>query len=165
MHLVETLSGCKMIAGGSLVVAVSTACRFLIYKERKTWEEANQTCTQRGMQLATIPDYEFDASLYNTSCARWTEELGILEYWIGAQVNKTYNSTLGRFHWFHGTGDECLVTGIKEFERQCFDIQPGQCAYVKIPEQEDVHNLQLKKNNACNASRGYICESLPAKGE
>ena len=157
------VSGYKLIAVGSLVVAVVTACRFTRYdNESKTWEQAKQTCTCKGMQLATIWDAEFNSSLCITKSAVMVGGRSTLEFWIGAQVNKTHNNGSVQVDWIDGTGDLCSVTKPQGVQDICLHGQPGQCVYLSITKYENVMQLE---QSACNASRGFICECLPAAGE
>ena len=159
-HLVVTFAGYKLIAVGSLVVAVATACRFVRYKGRKTWEQAKQTCTQEGMQLATIPDAEFDSSLYSTSCDRSEGSTSSgQDYWIGARVSMKHNQQVD---WIEETGSVCSVTKITGAKNLCNNLQPGECVWVNI--QDGQRNMHMH-GGSCNSSHGFVCESLPTGGE
>ena len=145
----------SLIAVASLVVAVVTACRFVRYTDKVTWEEANQTCTQEGMQLATIPDYEFDSSLYDTSC-RVVSPGGSLEFWIGARASTTDNGV----DWIDGTPESvCSVKTLKNANNLCdTNIEPGHCVWVYIQDGQEIMNLH---ESNCNSPRGFVCERLP----
>ena len=156
-----TFSGYELIAVGSLVVAVSTACNFTAYEEIETWKQAQQTCTYKGMQLATIPDAEFNSSLCkNRDLVK--EGNSTQGFWIGARVNKAYNNGSVQVDWIDGTGNLCSVTKLKGVQDICSHGQPGQCVYVNIT--DDWEDMQLKQS-PCDSFRGLMCESLPGAGK
>ena len=149
-------SGHKLIAVAALVVAVVTACRFMRYKNKVTWEQANQSCSEKSMQLATIPDCKFDSSLFNVSCG----DSDAQNYWIGAHASTTGNSSNRQVDWIDGTGSVCSVKEMTGAENLCKNIQPGQCVGVNIQDgQENMHGSN------CTSERGFVCESLPAAGK
>ena len=158
-HLVVKFSGYKLIAVGSLVVAVATSCRFVRYKEGKTWEQAKQNCSERGMQLATIPDAEFDSSLYSKSGGRSAGGSNGQDHWIGARASMKHNKQVD---WIDGTGSVCSVTNIGGAGNLCTNIQPGECVWVNIQDGQRITNMGA---GSCDSYRGFVCESLPTGGE
>ena len=129
------------------------------YKGRKTWEQANQTCTQEGMQLATIPDAEFDSSLYSKSCGRSAGGSNGQDHWIGARASMKHNK---KVDWIDETGSVCSVTNIRDAKNLCKKIRPGECVWVNI--QDGQHNMHMH-SDSCDSSHGFVCESLPTGGE
>ena len=156
--LVVKFSGYKLIAVASLVVADVTGCRLERFKINATWEQANQTCSEHSMQLATIPDAEIDSSLYNTSCARGPADVD-QKYWVGARAKNILVIEGIAFvfvDWIDGTRDVCSrVTNIKDINDTHRDIQPGQCVYARIQDGKSLINLN---GSDCDSDHGYVCE-------
>ena len=156
-HLVVKFSGCKLIAVGSLVVAVVTACRFTRYNESKTWEQANQTCTCKGMQLATIRDCEFYFK-DTLCCDRSAGAPGNQKYWVGARAG-TIDDNRVQLNWIDGTENTCSVTNMTDADYPCKNITCGQCVYVQKS------GGRKLRGSDCSSPRGFLCESPMTGGK
>ena len=151
-------SGYKLIAVGSLVVADATACRFMRYTAKVTWEQANQTCTDNGMQLATIPDYEFD--FYDTRCFDGSARARGNMYWVGARAGTTKHNDKVQLEWTNGTKDDvCSLSNKNSSGHTCKNIMSGQCVYIQGTERRNM------RGSDCGSHLGFVCETLPAAGK
>ena len=117
---------------------------FIAVEEKKTWEQAQESCKKIGGRLATFPDAEEEKNVME-----WLDQKSPKFYWIGLTFDKSTKK------WFWGTGQEM------QFDRSyAYNETPVPWPYI-ASEVESCAQFETQYGFSakfCSSKDPFICE-------